>query len=138
MNRRASTFPNDRSPSGDIIIERLIGPIVHVRRSNFCLNFLCSMEVRCFATDFIFFRRMASTKHKTTMIPKTQVNPISICDLCQYLKEHKIFRTILPTNGLIFRCDGDAPAPSKDYGQLEIHLDKVCFLTNFFPSKKSS
>lgn len=41
------------------------------------------------------------------------------------LREYPFLRQLIPSNGLIFRCDADAPSPSKDYGQLEIYLDRL-------------
>ena len=48
-----------------------------------------------------------------------------ICDMRQYFKDHPLLAQLLPTTGVILECDAQAPSPSKDYGQLQINLDRV-------------
>lgn len=49
----------------------------------------------------------------------------NVVDLRQFFAQHRLLAELYPENELIFRCDGDAPAPSKDYGQLEIDRDHL-------------
>ncbi|CAF1052894.1 unnamed protein product [Adineta ricciae] len=51
--------------------------------------------------------------------------PPETCDTRLYLKEHPFLAALLPKTGVLFECDGDAPSPSKDYGQLQISIDKI-------------
>ncbi len=53
------------------------------------------------------------------------IYPIQTCDIHKFLKEHSFLSQLLRKDGILFECDGDAPSPSKDYGQLQINLDKV-------------
>ena len=46
-------------------------------------------------------------------------------DARQFVKEHPFLSTLLNQDGILFECDGEAPSPSKDYGQLQITMDKV-------------
>lgn len=46
-------------------------------------------------------------------------------DIEQFLKQHPFLSEIINKNETLFECYGDAPAPSKDYGQIQIKLDKV-------------
>ena len=56
---------------------------------------------------------------------KLNANAIETSDLREFLRQHPFLAQLIPTTGVVFQCDGDAPSPSKDYGQLEINLDKV-------------
>ncbi|CAF2488552.1 unnamed protein product [Rotaria sp. Silwood2] len=60
------------------------------------------------------------------------VHPHETCDMRHFIKEHPFLSELLREDGTVFECDGQAPAPSKDYGQLQITLDKVYYLINFF------
>jgi len=51
--------------------------------------------------------------------------PIQTCDIHRFKKEHPFLSELLRDDGVLFECDGQAPSPSKDYGQLQITLDKV-------------
>lgn len=51
--------------------------------------------------------------------------PIQTFDVPQFLKQHPLLSTLVSKNGVLFECDGDAPSPSKDYGQLQISVDRV-------------
>ncbi|CAF3587526.1 unnamed protein product, partial [Rotaria sp. Silwood2] len=53
------------------------------------------------------------------------VHPHETCDMRHFIKEHPFLSELLREDGTVFECDGQAPAPSKDYGQLQITLDKV-------------
>ncbi|UJR08718.1 hypothetical protein I4U23_012975 [Adineta vaga] len=67
--------------------------------------------------------------HKKLIMPSNSttnnIYPIQTCDINQYLKEHPFLATLIHKNGVLFECDGDAPSPSKDYGQLQINFDRV-------------
>ncbi|CAF1337061.1 unnamed protein product [Rotaria magnacalcarata] len=52
-------------------------------------------------------------------------NPDQICNMRQFLKVHPFLSQLVRDDGILFECDGQAPAPSKDYGRLEITIDKV-------------
>jgi hypothetical protein len=62
------------------------------------------------------------------------VYPIQTCDIHKFIKAHPFLSQLLRKDGVLFECDGDAPSPSKDYGQLQINLDKVNAQINFFSS----
>lgn len=47
------------------------------------------------------------------------------CDIRRFKKEHPFLSALLREDGVIFECDSQAPAPSKDYGQLQITTDQV-------------
>jgi hypothetical protein len=51
--------------------------------------------------------------------------PIQKSDIHQFLKEHPFLSTLISEDGVLFECCGEAPSPSKDYGQIQINLDKV-------------
>jgi F-box protein 36 len=53
------------------------------------------------------------------------INVPETCDVHVFIKNHPFLSTLLRKDGVLFECDGDAPSPSKDYGQLQITLDKV-------------
>jgi hypothetical protein len=62
----------------------------------------------------------------TSVLNMKQINSSEIIgNLRDFLIQHRLLAQILPSNGIVFQCDGTAPSPSKDYGQLEIHFDKV-------------
>lgn len=58
-------------------------------------------------------------------LKKTSIAVQQVCNVQQYEKQHKFLFALLPKNGVLFECDGQAPSPSKDYGQLQLTLDKV-------------
>jgi hypothetical protein len=60
------------------------------------------------------------------------IYPIQTCDIHKFLKEHPFLSQLLRKDGILFECDGDAPSPSKDYGQLQINLDKVKMIKSIF------
>ena len=66
-----------------------------------------------------------ATGKKTSTTMKLTANAIETVHLRRFLRQHPFLAQLLPSNGVVFQCDGDAPSPSKDYGQLEINLDKV-------------
>ncbi|CAF0884936.1 unnamed protein product [Adineta ricciae] len=47
------------------------------------------------------------------------------CDVQQFRKEHPFLSALFRKDGVLFECDSQAPSPSKDYGQLQITMDKV-------------
>ncbi|CAF1325268.1 unnamed protein product [Adineta steineri] len=51
--------------------------------------------------------------------------PIQTFDVPKFLKEHPFLSGLLKKDGNLFQCDGDAPSPSKDYGQLQINSNTV-------------
>ena len=61
---------------------------------------------------------MASHKKRAPLNPET-------CDIHKFLKKHPFLSELVRKDGIIFECDGEAPSPSKDYGQLQINKDKV-------------
>jgi hypothetical protein len=67
-----------------------------------------------------------------TISGHNNTNPYQICDVHQFRKEHPFLSQLLREDGVLFECDGQAPSPSKDYGQLQITMDKVCHLMNVF------
>lgn len=81
---------------------------------------------------------MASTKKKSddkrrAVVPSASAHSdkntapvVETCNMRQFVKEHPLLATLLNENGILFECDAEAPAPSKDYGQIQINLDKVC------------
>ena len=76
---------------------------------------------------------MASTKKKNDEKNRAPVagqsnkkpNPDQTCDIHHFMKQHPFLSQLLRKDGILFECDGEAPSPSKDYGQLQISLDKV-------------
>jgi len=77
---------------------------------------------------------MASTKKKSDDHKRTShatdhqhknPYPNQTCDLHRFRKEHPLLSELLSDDGIIFECNAQAPSPSKDYGQLEITMDKV-------------
>lgn len=77
---------------------------------------------------------MASTKKKSDDHKRTShatdhhhkdPYPNQTCDLHSFRKEHRLLSELLSDDGIIFECNAQAPSPSKDYGQLEITMDKV-------------
>ncbi|CAF0766433.1 unnamed protein product [Rotaria sordida] len=56
---------------------------------------------------------------------KKNVHPHETCNMRHFMKQHPLLSQVLHEDGILFECDGQAPAPSKDYGQLQITLDKV-------------
>ena len=47
------------------------------------------------------------------------------CDIGQYLRDHPFLSELIRKDGTLLECYGDAPPPSKDYGQILIKIDKV-------------
>ncbi len=94
--------------------------------------------VHCIATHANLNTIMASNRKKNDAPSRTplatksgQNNNASlpqICDIRRFKKEHPFLSTLLREDGILFECDGEAPSPSKDYGQLQITMDKVCFI----------
>ena len=93
-------------------------------------------EVKSIAIHSILNATMASvkksnneTKSRAAAGPithrKNDVQADQICDVHQYFKGHHFLFSLLPENGVLFECDAQAPSPSKDYGQLQLTLDKV-------------
>ena len=80
---------------------------------------------------------MASNKKKSddqTRKPLSNISTqnknvpvIQTCDMHSFVKEHSFLAQLIRDDGVIFECDGEAPSPSKDYGQLQITMDKVCY-----------
>lgn len=82
---------------------------------------------------------MASTKKKSDnkkgssvpapALPKHhhEENADKICHMREYMARHSMLAKVLPDGEPLFQCDGQAPSPSKDYAQLQITLDKVCY-----------
>ncbi len=65
------------------------------------------------------------TSLATTSGHNKNAPPFQICDIRRFKKEHPFLSELLRDDGILFECDGEAPAPSKDYGQLQITMDKV-------------
>ena len=63
--------------------------------------------------------------HGRTSLTKTNTPVIQICDTRRFKKEHPFLSELLRDDGVLFECDGQAPSPSKDYGQLQVTTDKV-------------
>ena len=42
-----------------------------------------------------------------------------------FFRDHPFLAKLIPSNGILFECYATAPSPSKDYGQIQIQLDKV-------------
>jgi hypothetical protein len=61
----------------------------------------------------------------TTAGHQNKVAPNQTCDMRLFIKEHPFLSKLVREDGILFECDGEAPAPSKDYGQLNITMDKV-------------
>ncbi|UJR37515.1 hypothetical protein I4U23_030217 [Adineta vaga] len=64
-----------------------------------------------------------SDQHNKTNHPI--VHPHETCDVQKFKKEHPFLATFFREDGILFECDSQAPSPSKDYGQLQITMDKV-------------
>jgi hypothetical protein len=47
------------------------------------------------------------------------------CDIREFLSDHPFLSELIRKDGILFECYGDAPSPSKDYGQIQIKIDKV-------------
>lgn len=75
-------------------------------------------------TDVSQKRHVSGTATKQSEAAKAD----KICHVQQYFHEHPFLASLIPKNGILFECDGDAPSPSKDYGQLQVGLDKVIIL----------
>ncbi len=58
--------------------------------------------------------------------------PLQTCDIHKFLKEHPFLSELIGEDGILFECAAEAPSPSKDYGQIQINLDKVNQSNNFF------
>jgi hypothetical protein len=43
----------------------------------------------------------------------------------KFLQEHPFLSGLVGKNGVLFECYGDAPSPSKDYGQIQININQV-------------
>lgn len=52
-------------------------------------------------------------------------SPHQTCDMTRFKKEHPFLSQLLSNDETIFQCDAQAPSPSKDYGQIEITMNKV-------------
>jgi hypothetical protein len=64
--------------------------------------------------------------NKKTATVSGHTYPIETCDIQRFLKEHPLLSTLIREDGVVFQYDGEAPSPSKDYGQLQINnKDKV-------------
>ena len=59
------------------------------------------------------------------IVSNMNANPIETCDIRRYARNYPFLFHLIPADGVLFQCDGDAPSPSKDYGQLQINLDQV-------------
>jgi hypothetical protein len=70
------------------------------------------IEVQRIATDYILNRIMANYTNET-------------CDMNKFLQEHPFLSGLVGKNGVLFECYGDAPSPSKDYGQIQININQV-------------
>ncbi len=75
-------------------------------------------------------QKKPSTDHSRTPLAtnagnKKNVPVIQICDIRRFKKEHPLLSKLLRDDGVLFECDGEAPSPSKDYGQLQVTTDKV-------------
>ena len=81
------------------------------------------MEVSSIATQSILSTSMATVKKAT--VSNMNAHPIETCDLRRYARNYPFLFHLIPADGVLFQCDGDAPSPSKDYGQLQINLDQV-------------
>jgi len=55
-----------------------------------------------------------------------------ICNLRKFLKKHPLLSELIGKDEILFECYGDAPSPSKDYGQIQISIDKVNQIFFFF------
>jgi hypothetical protein len=96
-------------------------------------------EVYCVTTHFDLYTIMASNRKKNddhnrmplSTIPgpnTTKTNLHQTCDIRLFKKQHPFLSQLLRDDGILFECDGEAPSPSKDYGQLQITMDKVYYL----------
>jgi len=53
-------------------------------------------------------------------------NRIEIFDIHKFLNNHPFLSELIKSkNGILFECYGDAPSPSKDYGQIQINIDQI-------------
>lgn len=43
----------------------------------------------------------------------------------EFFRDHPFLAELIPNDGTLFECHATAPAPSKDYGQIQIQLDKI-------------
>ncbi len=48
-----------------------------------------------------------------------------IIDMRKFFNEHPFLFELIEKNGILFEFYGDAPSPSKDYGQIQINLHQV-------------
>jgi len=48
-------------------------------------------------------------------------------DMNEYLNEHRILTNLIAKDRILFECSATAPAPSKDYGHLQILIDRIIF-----------
>jgi len=69
----------------------------------------------------------ARTPLANTTVHNNNAHVPEICDIRRFKKEHPFLSELLRKDGILFECDGEAPAPSKDYGQLQINMDKVYY-----------
>ncbi len=46
-------------------------------------------------------------------------------DIKKFLNDHPFLSKLIRKDGVLFECYGTAPSPSKDYGQIQITIDKV-------------
>ncbi|CAF1565471.1 unnamed protein product [Rotaria magnacalcarata] len=53
------------------------------------------------------------------------INSKKSFNIHEYLKEHSLLARIIVRNQILFECHGEAPSPSKDYGQIEINFDQI-------------
>ena len=79
---------------------------------------------------------MASNKKKNDSYNRTTSTTASgynnrkndlnqVCDMRRFVKEHPLLSKLFREDGVLFECDGEAPSPSKDYGQIQISMDQV-------------
>ena len=55
-----------------------------------------------------------------------------VMDTQKFFREHPLLFELIGKNGVLFECDGEAPSPSKDYGQLQINLNQVNYEIKVF------
>ena len=65
--------------------------------------------------------KISGHNNKNINVPET-------IDIHHFIKQHPFLATLLRKDGVLFECDGEAPSPSKDYGQLSITLNQVYYL----------
>lgn len=70
-------------------------------------------------------RKPLATISNQSTTNNTNGYPLQTCDIRRFKKEHPFLSELLRDDEIIFECDAQAPSPSKDYGQLQITLDKV-------------